>query len=135
MFTKAKAQSRKTAISSRMFSFAEMVEARRRNKFDRWSHPEDDPNTAASRLWSGEMVRIATRPKWKIPADGLVFTIGSCFARHAEWFLNDLGMNVPAFGFRIPAEYHTAGEENNSVLNKYNTASIESEILQAFGMV
>lgn len=116
-----------TSITSRTFSLTEMVRERRDNELDRWT-------TAAARLWSGEMVRVATQPKWKISRGGLVFTIGSCFARHAEWFLDRLGMNVPALHFRVPAEYHTAGARNNSVLNKYNTASIESEVLLAFGM-
>ena len=105
---------------------------RRNNPYHRWHGPDDATESAARRLWAGTYVRVHTTPKFQIPVGAKVLTIGSCFARNAERALRDCGMNVPAVDFKLPpASYQTDDSTPNGVLNKYNSHSIEAEVLSA----
>jgi len=114
------------------YSYAEVVAHRKVNPEAAW-HLDDDPRTAAARLRSGEFLRVAVKPKFLIPRAAKVFTIGSCFARNAERVLHNLGMEVPAASFSVPPEYYRNPASPAGVLNKYNTHSIEGEVLTALG--
>lgn len=50
----------------------------RQNKARQWNV---GPNSARAHLASGERMAVTHRPKFAIPADASIFTIGSCFAR------------------------------------------------------
>lgn len=105
---------------------------RRSNPYHRWHGPGDAAESAACRLSAGSYVRVHTGTKFQIPSGAKIFTIGSCFARNAERALRDRGMSVPALDFVLPPSWYAAEDADPSgVLNKYNSHSIEAEVLSA----
>ena len=117
------------AAPSRSWTFREILAARKQNRHTNWIG--DAPESAASRLSSGDIVTIGVSPKFKIPAGATIFTIGSCFARNIEEHLVAVGFDVPTARFSLPPEAYTGAVRPNGALNKYNTHSIESEIMFA----
>ncbi|WP_272977185.1 GSCFA domain-containing protein [Alteromonas australica] len=55
-----------------------------------------------------------------------VFTIGSCFARNIEEYLDVLGFNVPTLQFIAP--YSESPNRPNGILNKYTPSAIFEEL-------
>jgi hypothetical protein len=58
-----------------------------------------------------------------------VFTIGSCFARHIEYALRDVGFQVPALDFQVPeTELLGTTKMVAGILNKYTPMSMLNEV-------
>ena len=60
-----------------------------------------------------------------------VLTVGSCFARHIETRLSQMGFRVPALTLDLP-ERERGSDTGNDMLNKYNPFSIVNEFRWAF---
>jgi hypothetical protein len=67
------------------------------------------------------------RPKFLLRPGETIFSIGSCFARNMEDYLEVLGFSLPTRAFRVPDEeaLHIGG---NQILNKYTPAAIHHDI-------
>jgi hypothetical protein len=118
-----------------LFTFREVLAARSANQHTMWYGDGVDPNTAAMRLKSGEYIKVGVSPKFQIKRSSRVFTIGSCFARNIERALLSQNIDVVTGKFSLPPEAYMAKANPGGALNKYNTHSIESEILSAFDLV
>lgn len=113
--------------------FLDILSARKANRHVKWIGEE--PEAASGRLLSGELIHVGVTPKFQIRRDAKAFAIGSCFARNIERRLASQGVNVATLGISLPPESYASLVAPNAVLNKYNTHSIESEVLSAFGEV
>lgn len=69
-------------------------------------------------------------PSFKIEKGESVFTIGSCFARNIEEYLDRLGISVPVLAFPARPE-ERPGSRPRGVLNKYTPPSILQELDRA----
>ncbi|RQH12659.1 GSCFA domain-containing protein [Bradyrhizobium sp. RP6] len=121
-------------MAAKVRTLREIIAARRSNKHTVWFDGEV-VDTAAMRLLSGEYVKIGVAPKFKISSSAKVFTIGSCFARNVEDKLAERGIDVVSKRFSLPADAYLASLSPAAALYKYNTHSIESEVLSATGRV
>ena len=120
-------------VEAVQISYENVVSNRKSNTAYLWHSPRAEDETAQQRLLSGEFVSVNLRPKFKLPRKGAVFTIGSCFARNIERKLAQAGVDVPALALSLdPNLYAAAASTPNAAMNKYNTHSIESEVLAAF---
>jgi hypothetical protein len=112
---------------------AETAMARARaNQYRRWGGRLDKvwANEAAARLKTSSPIEIGHTPRFKLPRQGSVFTIGSCFARNIEQKLADEGIDVPSLRFQsLPGIYKNKDMVGppNSVLNKFTVHSISNE--------
>ncbi|TMM49385.1 GSCFA domain-containing protein [Sulfitobacter sabulilitoris] len=115
-----------------------------RNKFKRWvpvvEAEKGDVNTAMERFRSSTYMPINVDPKFSISRDSSVFTIGSCFARNVENSLTDSGVDVitTKFNFDAALLQSSLGAMKNvpnprSLLNKYSTQAIHSELERVLG--
>lgn len=114
-------------------NFRDILASRKANRHVKWIG--DEPEAASSRLLSGEFIRVGVTPKFQIRRDARAFAIGSCFARNIERRLASQGIDVATLGISLPRDDYAGKVAPNAVLNKYNTHSIESEVLSAFGDV
>ncbi len=71
------------------------------------------------------------RPKFKIPQDAKFFTIGSCFARHIDQYLDKIGLNSLSFGGSF--DQIRGGLKNNVTLNRYSPITINDELATSIG--
>ncbi len=120
-------------MTRQIHTFHDILKARKNNKYTIWYSDGIEPNSAAQRLLSNEFFRVGVSPKFKISRSETVFTIGSCFARNIEYRLIQQGISIATKDFRISPDSYVAKASPAAALNKYNTHSIESEILSAFG--
>jgi hypothetical protein len=60
--------------------------------------------SGAYRMRSGDYCEVIHRPKFQIPADASVFTLGSCFAREVEAALLDRRFRLLGMSVDIPEE-------------------------------
>jgi hypothetical protein len=75
----------------------------------------------------------AFRPTFSITPGESVFTIGSCFARGIEHFLQKEGFAVPTMELQLPAEeLDPRWPRPTGVLNKYTPFSMINEVRAAF---
>lgn len=72
------------------------------------------------------VARVEFRPSFEFEPGERVFTVGSCFARNVEQRLSELGFDLPACGFSLPAE-ERASDTENDFLNKYPPHAILNE--------
>ncbi len=88
-----------------------------------YPHPDKDPE----RLHP--IANLEHEPKFKIPKDGKIFAIGSCFAREIEKAMFSLGMDV--------VSYKTIHEQESDkfryITNKYTPTSILHDLKLATG--
>lgn len=74
------------------------------------------------------------RPSFTLPAQPSVYTVGSCFARNVEEYLDLIGAEVPTLGFSVPkSEWN--GLRTNGILNKYTPAAIYEDFFWASQIV
>ena len=72
-------------------------------------------------------------PSFSFHEGEMIFTIGSCFARHIEIELKGHGYQVPAFDFGVPIdELWTGTMMRSGALNKYTPHSMLNELEFAF---
>jgi tetratricopeptide (TPR) repeat protein len=88
----------------------------------KWPHRALD-----SRL--STLARPIQKPKFTFEKTERIFTIGSCFARNVEEYLDRLGFEVPTLKFSVPAE-EWAGRPSG-ILNKYTPPTLFQEIDRA----
>jgi hypothetical protein len=100
-------------------SFSEALELSRRNANAKW--PRSGPNC---RLEPEAWPHMT--PRFSLKAGSRIFTMGSCFARNIEEYLNQLKFEVPAL--RMVAPEDAEGGRSNAILNKYTPAAIFQEI-------
>jgi len=65
-------------------------------------------------------------PKFRMPAKGKIFTIGSCFARNIEEHFARIGYEVPTLDFSVPREEWAF--RPNGILNKLTPSAIWQEL-------
>ena len=65
-------------------------------------------------------------PRFVINPGATIFTIGSCFARHIEDHLQQLGFDVPMLGFTIPPSEYTGNRVG--ILNRFTPTAMHQEI-------
>ena len=85
------------------------------------------PNKDSERL--SPYPNIAHTPKFKIPNDGKIFAIGSCFAREIEKAMVALGMNVVSY----QEDANRFGDKYRYITNKYTPPSILHDLQLATG--
>lgn len=106
----------------------------RENKFRRWGGRVGGrivPNEAAGRIKATGVIEINHEPRFNLPRDCSVFTIGSCFARNIEKKLSASGIDVPTTRFALPKGVYSKVDSDglaNSVLNKFTIHSISNEL-------
>jgi hypothetical protein len=84
------------------------------------------PDGRRDRERLGGLARVQFEPSFQLEPGERVFTVGSCFARNIERRLSQLGFELPARDFALPAE-ERASETENDFLNKYPPHSILNE--------
>lgn len=111
-----------------------------RNAYKRWipavEAEKGDPNSAMARLSETEaFTPVHVDPKFSLSRGDKIMTIGSCFARNVEKALVASGMEVPTMGFDFDKDLllpHLGAMADlpspRSLLNKYSTQAIDSEI-------
>lgn len=67
------------------------------------------------------------QPRFKLQKGETVFTIGSCFARNIERYLDRFGFKVPMLDFSVP-EGELAESRPQAILNKYTPPAIFQEL-------
>ncbi len=70
-------------------------------------------------------------PKFVVPHDSKFFTIGSCFARHIDHYLDKLGLNSLSFDGEFKQVH--GGIKNNVTLNRYSPITINDELAISVG--
>ena len=108
----------------------------RDNRFKWWGGRKDKKflNEAAGRLKHPGFLEISHTPKFRIPRDSKVFTIGSCFARNIERKLMENGVEVLSRGL-VPHHdtYRATDADPNAAMNKFTPHSISHEMSRALG--
>lgn len=107
------------------FTYAEANKNLRSNRASRWP----DGRGITTRL--DELAKVHMNPSFDFSSSDQVFTIGSCFAREIEKYLDKLGFNLPALGINIPTEERVSATAND-ILNKYGVHSMENELRWGF---
>ena len=82
----------------------------------------DSLNRLMPEVWPEVISRFKLKPGEKI------YTIGSCFARNIELYLNECGFIIPTLDYEFP-EDEKIGNRINSILNKYTPPNILQEII------
>jgi Flp pilus assembly protein TadD len=67
-------------------------------------------------------------PRFRFERRTSIFTIGSCFARNIEEYLQRLGMDLPTMAFSAPPSEFPAASRTTGLLNKYTPPAILSEL-------
>ena len=67
-------------------------------------------------------------PRFKFDKQISIFTIGSCFARNIEEYLQRIGMRLPTMSFSAPPSEMPGAERATGLLNKYTPPAILSEL-------
>jgi hypothetical protein len=90
------------------------------------------PDATDARLVDG-LLLPALAPRFTVPEGGRtsVFTIGSCFARNIEEWLDGRGIAVPTRAFAVPPHEWTG--RPNGPLNEFNPGTIAQRIGAALG--
>jgi len=94
------------------------------------SHHEKD---VARRILEPRPIEIMHQPKFPLSRNDSVYAIGSCFARNIEGALSKDGFDVLSCKLELPANCFLGGKNPSTVLTKFNTYSMVSEIEEAFG--
>jgi hypothetical protein len=111
------------------------------NPNSRFAYAENNPASAGWRLAQAAPVRVQSTPKFRLSAEDVIFTMGSCFARNVEESLIRLGIKVSLADFDFPREFFDPnygrlntwvntslhGNLIRSVLNKYTPLSMLNE--------
>src|SRR5262245_14536344 len=85
-----------------------------------------EPPFGGARIFSGEVCReLQFTPRFQLPRNARIFTIGSCFARNVEEALLQQGFNVMTRQGEFPYAH--------GYLNRYNTAAMAQEMDFAIG--
>jgi len=92
-----------------------------RNKAARWPSPKDEVNRLVPEAWP------ALSPRFTLKQTDTVFTIGSCFARNIERYLDQFGLDVPMMRFALPPEEMIEARPQ-AIMNKYTPPSIFQEL-------
>jgi len=92
------------------------------NPYNRWGERGD----ADSRV--EPIAKPAFKPTFRLVPGESVFTIGSCFARHVEQYLEGLGYDIPMRNLRNVPGLATDGEDNPNIFNNYGVPSILNEL-------
>jgi hypothetical protein len=104
--------------------------------WQRRGSPEFNEFSARGRLLSKETVIVNSKPKFRIGSGAKIYTIGSCFARNVEVMLKEKGFSLPVFNEEINQDiYNSVPRFPHTVLNKYNTHSMVTEIMKVVGKV
>ena len=90
------------------------------------------PTDAACRLTAEDFADIHHEPKFKLKKDSTIFTFGSCFARNIEDIFEMKGYDVQTTKLQLPRELYK-GQKPSSVLTKFNTQSMLTELQISFG--
>jgi tetratricopeptide (TPR) repeat protein len=85
------------------------------------------PDGRRDRIRLHGVAEVACRPSFSLLKGEAIFTVGSCFARNIERRLGELGFDVAALKFSLPAE-ERASDTENDFLNKYPPISILNEV-------
>ncbi len=85
-----------------------------------------DGRSGYERISNGDFANINFKPKFKISKESKFFTIGSCFARNIERFLDKANINVLTTKFLFPGDFYelTGMGARNGALNAYTPASM-----------
>lgn len=83
--------------------------------------------------FNGSIIAPTITPTFFLTEGDKVFTIGSCFARNIEEYLDVLGFKVPTMSFNAP--YCESPNRPNGILNKYTPSSIFEELNWAVGVI
>jgi hypothetical protein len=102
------------------FSIREALKNASSNEQSRWPGRESG-NRLEPFCWP------SLRPGFKLRQGATVFTIGSCFARSIENYLDNLGFSLPTLSFMRANPDLFAGSDSN-VLNRYTPPSIYQEL-------
>lgn len=78
------------------------------------------------------LAEVSCSPTFGIRPEDKIFTIGSCFARNIERRLQDIGFETPMYDPEMESRLAALGLTASS-LNKYNAATIRSELEWACG--
>ena len=94
-----------------------------RNTAARWPSPskDDETNRLAPEAWP------VLNPRFTLKQTDTVFTIGSCFARNIERYLDQFGLDVPMMRFSLPPEEMVEARPQ-AIMNKYTPPSIFQEL-------
>ena len=98
---------------------------RRKNSIGSW-------NGVGERLYPSPRPKLS--PSFILPASPSVYTVGSCFARNVEEYLDLVGADVPTLGFSVP-KFEWNGLRTNGILNKYTPAAIYEDLYWASQIV
>jgi hypothetical protein len=107
------------------------------NRYQSWSRSTFDPpdlhrdQDAAKRMTREGVVDILHEPKFTLPRSTAIFAIGSCFARNIELALMRKDFRVTSAELELPREAY-GGATPSTVMTKFNTPSMLSEIRQVF---
>ncbi len=117
---------------------SEILKQASKNKYRKYNTGNEF--TAGYRLKNNsDVIHINHIPKFKLNKEDTVFTIGSCFARNVERYLELNDINLTLKDFHLPIKYydsshkHLRNDLNNpkrrpfvvrTVLNKYSTLSM-----------
>lgn len=83
--------------------------------------------------FDGSIIVPYIEPSFTLNKGDKVFTIGSCFARNIEEYLDVLGFKVPTLSFNAP--YCESPNRPNGVLNKYTPSAIFEELNWAVNVI
>jgi hypothetical protein len=94
-----------------------------RNKAARWPSPskDEEANRLVPEAWP------TLNPRFTLKQTDTVFTIGSCFARNIERYLDQFGLDVPMMRFTLPPEEMIEARPQ-AIMNKYTPPSIFQEL-------
>jgi tetratricopeptide (TPR) repeat protein len=107
-----------------MDDFVPAVDALRKigqNVASRWPSQPDEQHRLTPEAWP------LLRPRFQLKSTDTVFTVGSCFARNIERYLDRYGLNVPMLNFSLP-EGELVEARPQAIMNKYTPASIYQEL-------
>lgn len=79
----------------------------------------------------GGIAELSPSSSFTFETGAKIVTIGSCFAREIEKYLDALGFNLPMLKINVPPEERIT-QTANDILNKYSVHSMENEIRWAF---
>ncbi len=100
------------------------------NAFRIYANTAKNGTSGYERIVTGDFPQIEIKPKFMLDKTKPVFTIGSCFARNVEFFLEKSGVDCLTTKFLVPGEYYelTGHGARNGALNAYTPHSMRDII-------